>query len=102
MEALNSKTKRISRQGSTESNRQVAKTLREKVAEYVQLWEERCYKDGIPDEAPSELGDKVPSYKRICIAILKNDMNLTSLGYKPKNSKYYSILKKIEIDAREK
>jgi hypothetical protein len=28
-------------------------------------------------------------------------MNLTSLGYQPKNSKYYSILKKIEIDARD-
>jgi hypothetical protein len=28
-------------------------------------------------------------------------MNLISLGYQPKNSKYYSILKRIEIDARE-
>jgi len=64
------------------------------------MWEKRCYKDGIPDEAPFQLADKVPSYKRICIAILKNDMNLTSLGFEPKNSKYYSILKKIEIDAR--
>jgi predicted phosphoadenosine phosphosulfate sulfurtransferase len=64
------------------------------------MWERRCYKNGIPDEAPSELGDRVPSYKRICLAILNNDLQLTSLGYYPKKSKYYSILKRIEIDAR--
>jgi predicted phosphoadenosine phosphosulfate sulfurtransferase len=64
------------------------------------MWEERCYREGIPDEAPFELGDKVPSYKKICIAILKNDTNLVSLGYKTKYSKYYSVLKRIEIDAR--
>jgi predicted phosphoadenosine phosphosulfate sulfurtransferase len=75
--------------------------VHERIREYIELWEKRCYKDGIPDEAPAELEDKVPSYRRICISILKNDMNLTSLGYQPKNSKYYSILKKIEIDARD-
>jgi hypothetical protein len=34
------------------------------------------------------------------MCLLKNDYNLTSLGYAPKKSKYYSILKRIEIDAR--
>ena len=71
-----------------------------KIKEYIEMWERRCYKNGIPDEAPSELGDKVPSYKRICLAILNNDLQLTSLGYYHKQSKYYSILKRIEIDAR--
>jgi predicted phosphoadenosine phosphosulfate sulfurtransferase len=42
----------------------------------------------------------VPSYKMICIALLKNDLQLTSLGYKAKQSKFYSILKRIEISAR--
>jgi predicted phosphoadenosine phosphosulfate sulfurtransferase len=74
--------------------------VHEKIKEYVDMWERRCYKNGIPDEAPSELGDRVPSYKRICLAILNNDLQLTSLGYYPKKSKYYSILKRIEIDAR--
>ena len=64
------------------------------------MWEDRCYQNGIPDEAPFELNGKVPSYKTICIAILKNDLNLTKLGFKAKDSKYYSILKRIEIDAR--
>jgi predicted phosphoadenosine phosphosulfate sulfurtransferase len=74
--------------------------VHKKVTDYIKTWESRGYKEGIPDEAPFELKDKVPSYKNICIALLKNDMNLTSLGYKPKYTKYYSVLKRIEIDAR--
>lgn len=65
------------------------------------MWESRCYKNGIPDKAPIGLEDKVPSYQRIAIALLKNDMNLVSLGYQPKVTKYYSMLKRIEIDARD-
>lgn len=75
--------------------------VHERIREYIETWEKRCYKDGVPDEAPAELQDRVPSYKRIAIALLKNDMNLTSLGYEPKKTKYYSILKRIEIDARD-
>lgn len=75
--------------------------VHEKIKQYVETWERRCYKNGIPDSAPIGLEDKVPSYQRIAITLLKNDMNLISLGYQPKNSKYYSILKRIEIDARE-
>ena len=74
--------------------------VHKKVNDYVKMWEDRCYKEGIPDEAPFELKDKVPSYKRICMALLKNDINLTSLGYKEKYTKFYSVLKRIEIDAR--
>jgi len=57
--------------------------------------------NGIPDECTIEIFDKVPSYKRICLSILSNDHSLKKLGYEPKKSKYYSILKRIEIDARE-
>lgn len=64
------------------------------------MWEKRCYTNGIPDEAPFELKDRVPSYKNICMALLKNDFNLVSLGYSPKTTKYYSMLKRIEIDQR--
>mgnify|MGYP003652065900 CR=1 FL=1 len=74
--------------------------VHEKINKYIKEWEERCYPNGIPDEAPINLKDKVPSYKSICLALLKNDMNLTSLGYSPKYTKYYSVLKRIEIDAR--
>lgn len=61
------------------------------------MWEGRCYLNGIPDEAPNEISSKVPSYKRIALAILSNDLQLTRLGYEPKYSKYYSVLKRIEL-----
>jgi predicted phosphoadenosine phosphosulfate sulfurtransferase len=70
-----------------------------KIYEYIQEWENRCYKNGLPDEAPIELVGKVPNYKHIAICILNN--NLKPLGIEGKKSKYYSILKRIEIDARE-
>ena len=69
------------------------------IKQYIKLWESRCYKKGIPDEAPIQISDKVPSYKKICLSILKNDYK--DLGHIPKKSKYYSILKRIEIDQRE-
>jgi len=72
-----------------------------KIKEYIETWSNRCYFKGIPDEAPYEINDKVPSYKKIAIAILENDHNLKSLGYEPIESKYYGILKRIEIEARD-
>jgi len=65
-------------------------------------WESKCYFNGIPDEAPLDIKDKVPSYKRIAMAILNNDYPLQSLGFTPKKSKYYHELKKIEIEQRNK
>ena len=61
------------------------------------MWGRRCYLNGIPDEAPKEIFSKVPSYKRIAIALLSNDMQLTQLGYEAKKTKYYSLLKRIEL-----
>lgn len=74
--------------------------VQDKITEYISTWEKRCYKKGIPDEAPFGIEDKVPSYQKICLCLLNNDFNLTKLGFTPKKSKYYSILKRIEIDAR--
>jgi len=74
--------------------------MKKDIIKYIEKWEKRCYSDGIPDKAPIRLDqlNKVPSYKRICVSILTND--LEKLGIKNKKSKYYSILKKIEINAR--
>lgn len=71
---------------------------------YVKTWENRCYKNGIPDELPEDLerNKLAPSYKQIAIAVLKNDHSLKSLGFTPKESKYYHILKRIEISSRDK
>ena len=73
----------------------------EKIKSYIKIWQKRCYVNGLPDEAPEEISDKVPSYKRIAWAILSNDHALESLGYTPKKSKVYTALKKIELKERE-
>lgn len=71
-----------------------------KIKYWIGLWENRCYKGGLPDESPIEIESKVPSYERICRAILSNDHQLKSLGFTPKQSKYYSMLKRIELKKR--
>jgi len=67
--------------------------------QYVRDWVGKCYCGDIPDEVPHEL-DKAgvaPSYKAIAIAILKNDMGLSSLGFSRPTSVWYSVLKGIEL-----
>jgi len=76
--------------------------MKKKIKEYIKMWEQRCYSNGIPDEAPQRLAqlNKVPSYKKIAIAILNNDYQLKSLGMDIKVSNYYHELKRIELAAR--
>lgn len=76
--------------------------MKTKINQYIKTWEQRGYSEGIPDQAPYELEirNKAPSYRKICLAILKNDYSLKTLGFTPVKSKYYSAYKKIEIEAR--
>jgi predicted phosphoadenosine phosphosulfate sulfurtransferase len=78
--------------------------MKQKILNYIQLWESKCYFNGIPDQAPYELEVRnlVPSYRKIAIAILKNDYSLKSLGFSAETSKYYHIYKQIEIEQRQK
>lgn len=76
--------------------------FKEKIIFYIKLWENRCYYSGIPDKVPLDIFDKVPSYNRISLAILRNDRSLKYLGFTPPHSEYYSILKRIELNEREK
>lgn len=78
--------------------------MKTKIIKYIRMWEERCYFNGIPDEAPKELEVRglVPSYKRIAIAILKNDVSLKSLGFTPKTSKFYKIYKTEELKSKQR
>jgi predicted phosphoadenosine phosphosulfate sulfurtransferase len=73
--------------------------MEEKIVEYIELWQDRCYPDGIPDEAPMELENNnlVPSYRRICKAILKNDIALQTLGYDRVKCDLYLQLKHKEL-----
>jgi predicted phosphoadenosine phosphosulfate sulfurtransferase len=74
--------------------------MRKIVKRYIKKWEQ-VYSNGIPDEAPHRLDElnKVPSYKRIAIAILNNDIE--KIGVRQK-SYWYGELKRIELSANGK
>lgn len=76
--------------------------MKQKIESWIRRWEKRGYQDGIPDEACPylEAAGKVPSYRRICLAIMRNDMALTSLGFTREPCEAYMMLKKIEIANR--
>ena len=76
--------------------------MKQKIINYIKEWEHRCYSNGIPDEAPVvfERSNKVPSYRLICIAILKNDRILETLGYSRIKCRAYMELKRIELIER--
>ena len=76
--------------------------MKRKINQYIKTWEQRCYSNGIPDEAPERLEalNKVPSYRKIALAILKNDYSLKSLGMQVNVSNYYHELKRIELKNR--
>lgn len=71
--------------------------MREKIEEYVTKWQNRCYPE-LPDEAPKEIDEFVPSYKKIVIAILRNDLKL--LGATLPVSEWYGYYKRIELNDR--
>lgn len=54
-----------------------------KVVLFSKWWEERGYPDGIPDEAPFELeaARRVPSWRRVCKSLLRNDFWCKGLGF---------------------
>ena len=70
-----------------------------KIKEYIQKWEKRGYETGIPDDAPVELEKRglVPSYKLICIALMRNHNNLEILGFSRGKCKIYQEIKRQEI-----
>jgi predicted phosphoadenosine phosphosulfate sulfurtransferase len=76
------------------------KSIKSLVDQYVKLWENRCYRKGIPDECHEDIekNNLAPSYRQIVLCILKNDFEV--LGFQPKRSLYYSDLKKIELAER--
>jgi len=76
--------------------------MKTKITNYINDWEKKCYLKGIPDEAPLRLEtlNKVPSYRRIVKAILKNDYHLESLGFSRPFCKTYSDIKKEELIKR--
>lgn len=62
-----------------------------KVATFQKWWLERGYPDGIPDEAPYELETKreVPSWRRVCKALLRNDYWCKGMSFTQHRSEAY-------------
>ena len=60
----------------------------------MEVWENRCYSEGIPDYIEQKLMNsmRVPSYKAIAMCILKNDVLLLSCGFGRSSSKYEKLL----------
>lgn len=67
------------------------------------MWEKKCYSDGIPDgeEVPDLLvkSHRVPTYKKIALAILRNDHQLKSLGFSMPETSLTSQLKDMKDDS---
>jgi predicted phosphoadenosine phosphosulfate sulfurtransferase len=76
------------------------KGITERIEDYLMVWENRCYSEGIPDEVPEKIMKQLraPSYKSIAMAILKNDHALKTLGFNVKPSEYYLQLSKKDSD----
>ncbi|MFA6851339.1 MAG: DUF3440 domain-containing protein [Selenomonadaceae bacterium] len=68
-----------------------------KIAVFLHWWEERGYPHGIPDEADIHLeaDKKVPSWKRVCKSLLRNDYWCKGLSFSQTKSASYENYKKI-------
>jgi len=62
-----------------------------KIYKFVKWWEDRGYPDGIPDEADLQMENKkdVPSWRRICKSLLRNDYWCKGLSFTQQKSTAY-------------
>lgn len=68
-----------------------------KIAVFLHWWKSRGYPDGIPDEADihAEAAKTVPSWKRVCKALLRNDYWCKGLSFTQTKSDAYEKYKKV-------
>jgi predicted phosphoadenosine phosphosulfate sulfurtransferase len=77
-----------------------AEHYKNKIAVYLRWHQVRGYPDGIPDSATRKLETygKVPSWRRICKSLLRNDYWCRNIGFSPTKStaysKYMALMKK--------
>lgn len=73
-----------------------------KIATFIDWWSKRGYEEGIPDEADARLeaDKKVPSWRRVCKSLLRNDYWMKGLSFtqhKTDAYKKYLEMKKRKI-----
>ena len=76
-----------------------------KIYKFIKWWEERGYENGIPDEADIQLEAKkdVPSWRRICKSLLRNDYWCKGLSFtQQKSTAYEAYLERIKKEREEK
>lgn len=67
-----------------------AEHYRNKIAVYLRWYAERDYPQGLPDEQPGDTSSKqIPSWRRICKTILRNDFWCRTLVFSPTKSHCY-------------
>ena len=68
-------------------------TIAGKVGAWRDRWVRRCYSGGIPDEVPDGLlySGRVPSWKSVAMAILRNDLQLRALGFSGRPSEFATL-----------
>lgn len=74
-----------------------------KIATFCEWWEKRGYEEGIPDEADYKLeaAKKVPSWRRVCKSLLRNDYWMKGLSFtqhKTDAYKKYLEMKKRKLE----
>lgn len=76
--------------------------MQRKIAAYIRKWESQGYPEGMPDEAPHRLEEinRVGTYRLLCVALMKNDVTLKTLGYSRPTCSLYMQFKRIELQAK--
>lgn len=82
---------------------QTADHYRDKIAVFLKWWTDRGYPNGIPDEAlpADEAARKVPSWRRICKTLLRNDYWCKGLSFTQTKSESFERYRKIMKRRRE-
>ncbi|EKH4209263.1 DUF3440 domain-containing protein [Escherichia coli] len=67
-----------------------AEHYKNKIAVYLRWWQSHGWSDGIPDEQDNDQGCKdIPSWRRICKTLLKNDFWCRMLAFSPNKPRHY-------------
>lgn len=74
-----------------------------KIAVFLQWWMDRGYPNGIPDEAEpkDEAAKKIPSWRRICKMLLRNDYWAKGLSFSQTKAASYEKYRKIQKKRRQ-
>ncbi len=77
---------------------------RDKIMLFEKWWTERGYPDGIPDEVDYALEQKrlVPSWRRVCRSLLRNDYWCKGLGFSQQKSSAYTKYRQMVAGRRQR